>query len=313
MSFGDTYLLLVRRTEARAVSEFLRDAGSQSYEPSPGAAQFLPAGWDAIRDVRIDVRPSIAPPRAIAALIPASAGPRLRLLAGLPLSAAHHLYLRGGAPAVALSTLSTEERFTIKELESGETIALSVTENLEFPLWQLPLEPGSYEVEHGESKVVFQIVDGIAEVAGPGFGDVVQRGDTDSEVRGTIRTPTYRVRPPTTVVAPARGTSVVLLGPVPGDREFLSLPLWMCERAGYLAWRHTDAWAPFEIAWMLRPTAKGKFLATALTPLEPREIEERSGPILAWAGFIRDARLADGQAPEIVALWDRYSKLAKDI
>ena len=79
---------------------------------------------------------------------------------------------------LALSTLAHDDEISITQTSTGrvEKFPVHVTVNREVPLWAYHLEPDHYEVSHGEWRIDFQIVDGIAESAGPGAGSVHLRG-----------------------------------------------------------------------------------------------------------------------------------------
>jgi hypothetical protein len=260
--------------------------------------------------VRIDARPETAPPARLAALIPAGSSPRLRLLGGLPLTAAHGVYLRGGEPALALSTLSDDDHISIRRASTSQVERFRATSGAtrEVPLWKLNLEPDRYEIQHGESKVALQIVDGIAEAAGPGAGTVHHRGRGEAVVVGTVASGVGG-RTPLTVPAPAAGDSLVLLGRKPGDHHVVELPSWLSSLVGFdLSWKKIDAWPDFEAVWLLMHGVSGRYEASLLRAAEPDVNDDVYGT--QWARMIAVSSLCDWESEAARELWALYCATA---
>lgn len=305
MSYGDRHQLLVRRDVAEEVVSFLRSVASECRGPIHSAPG-LPKGWSLISDVRIDARPRTSPPVALASLLPAGTGPRLRLLGGLQVGVGNNVYLRGGEPAVAPSVLTDDRRISIERVIDRHVVRVSAdaAENGEYPLWELHLEPGIYEISQGESRVRLQIVDGIAETAGPGAGEITQRGSGDTEVSGTIAPPSEGQTSPCTVFAPFPGDSTVLIGPRANDVHIVSLPIWLSGKLGFqLSWSTMDAWPGFVPSWQLWETDSG-YEALLLEPKEPEVNDDASRT--SWAKWIRSAKLSVDPSAEEDQLWGRY-------
>ena len=307
ISYGVRYHLLVRSEAATEVRRFLGSVGAVGQSLVDGTTDLLPRGWNLIRDVRIDARPRMDPPSALASLISAGAGPRLRLLGGLPISSTPNVYLRGGEPALALSTVYSEDLITVTTLQTGEVKPFLVERSVagEIPLWELCLDPGRYEIRHGDSTVTLQIVDGIADAAGPGAGTVVQRGIGDVEVSGTCSSVPAARGLPVTVKAPRPGDMTDIIGARPGETAVIKIPTWMCHRVGWkMSWKYIDAWVDFEPTWRLSTNESGIVEAFLLAELAPQIGDEpTAGP---WAWLIRQATIAPDQSPIAAQLWQQY-------
>lgn len=311
MSYGDRYHLIASRDLAGEVVRFVQAASTTDPKIDETASRGLPTGWKLVTDVRIDARPKTTPPGSLAALIPAGAGPRLRLLGGLPLTAAHGVYLRGGEPALALSTLSDDDRISIRRESTGEVEVFRSPTNTarEVPLSTLRLEPDRYEIRHGESKVSLQIVDGIAEAAGPGAGTIRHRGRGSAEVVGTSPSGVADGRNPITVPAPAAGDSLVLLGCQPGDHHIVELPSWLSSMVGFdISWKQIDAWPQFAPVWLLMRGVNGRYQASLLRAAEPDSTAVARGS--QWARLLAVATLCDSESDETKELWGRYQTAA---
>jgi hypothetical protein len=312
MSYGDRYHLLVRWESSGAVIGFLKEASSGDWHVDDHASRFLPEGWQLIANVQINARPSIRPPATLGTLIPAGAGPRLRLFGGLPISPVHGVYLRGGEPTLALSTVSDDDRISIERLETGQVERFRVldTDKREISLWRLRLEPGRYEIRHGESTVTLQIVDGMAEVAGPGAGTVVQRGLNGAEVSGTCVSPLPSVPAPRTVRAPRPGEEALILGATSEDYEVVALPAWLSTHLGFEpTWKNIDAWPAFEAAWQLLANHAGNFEAILLSDREPHPAP--GADTTQWGRMITRSALAANQSERASQLWERYQAGAR--
>lgn len=311
MSYGDRYNLIVRQDAASEVIRFVQAASTTEAKIDEAASRHLPPGWKLISDVRIDARPKTAPPARLAALIPAGSSPRLRLLGGLPLTAAHGVYLRGGEPALALSTLSDDDQISIRRASTGQVERFRATlgATREVPLWKLSLEPDRYEIQHGESKVALQIVDGIAEEAGPGAGTVHHRGRGQAVVVGTVGSGVNGARTPVTVPAPAPGDSLILLGRKPGDHHLVELPSWLSSLVGFdLSWKKIDAWPEFEAVWLLMRGVSGRYEASLLRAAEPDVSDDVHGS--QWARLIGVSSLCDWESEAAEELWNQYRATA---
>jgi hypothetical protein len=310
MSYGDRYHLLVDQSALRQVLAFVTSESRLTSQVAEQASRALPDGWVLVTDVRIDARPKTAPPASLAALVPAGAGPRLRLLGGLPLTAGHGVYLRGGEPSLALSTLTDDERISITRLSTGQVERFRATpgENREVALWQLRLEPDRYEIQHGDSKVLLQIVDGIAEAAGPGAGTVRHRGRNASEVCGTSSSsPADGTLEPLCIPAPAPADSAMILGGSPDDILRVELPAWLSDLVGFpLTWKQIDAWPGFEPVWLILRAPSGKLEASLLKPAEPKAGHDSATKETPWARTIALSALCDWESATAVELWERY-------
>lgn len=311
MSYGDRYHLLVR---SEVVSEVLRFAQSTSSSPSrlnERGAGWLPSGWRLISDVQIDSRPAVSPPTALGSLIPVGSGPRLRLLGGLPLTAARAVYLRGGEPSLALSTIAEDDQISVCRESTGQTerFRLEAGTNREFALRKLHLEPDTYDIRHGESRVTLQIVDGIAESAGPGAGTVVHRGARSVEVVGTISSGSGRSWEPLTVPAPRSGEATIVLGARPGEHHIVHVPVWLSPHLGFeLTWRSMDAWPEFVPVWRLIRGPSGRYEAVMIDDIDPDAAPGASGT--QWGRLIARTILAPSEPELAVRLWARYRTAA---
>jgi hypothetical protein len=313
MSYGNRYNLLVRCEVAKEVLRFVQSASTSTPRLDDRATRWLPTGWRIVADVQIDSRPPTSPPGSLAALIPAGPGPRLRLLGGLPLTAASGVYLRGGEPSLALSTVSDDDHITIRRESTGQTVRLraDIGANREFALGQLQLQPDRYEIRHGESKVTLQIVDGIAESAGPGVGSVVHRGARSVEVSGTTTSACGRTGKPLTVRAPKAGEASIILGARPGEHLVLQLPSWLSGHLGFApTWRTIDAWPGFVAAWHLVRGSSGRYEASMIAPISP----EASGgsATTQWGRLIGRSILSPTEPEQAIAMWAEYVRAAGD-
>jgi hypothetical protein len=310
VSYGDRYHLVVRSDCASACVAFAQASSSARSMIDEQASRSLPPGWKLIVNVQIDARPKVAPPAPLASLIPVGSSPRLRLLGGLPLSTGHGVFLRGGEPALALSSLSDEDTITVTRSSTRHTERFKVEAgpSREVPLWLLRLDPDTYEIRHGESKVTLKIVDGIAEAAGPGAG-TIKLGARGTTVVGTTTDAPRTDWDPLTIPAPARGERVVLLGSRPGYHHIVECPTWTASLAGHdLSWRRIDAWPEFPPVWLLMRGSSGRYEASLLSRREP-DIESASSDT-QWGRLIALARLFDSASAEDAALWDRYRRAA---
>jgi hypothetical protein len=313
MSYGDKYVLLVRDEVAAEALSFLREAASSDARVHQAAPRFLPNGWQLVVDVRIDVRPQASTPTVLGSLIPAGAGPRLRLLGGLPVGPSRAVYLRGGEPALALSTVASREHAVlIRRVSDGRVERLSITEaaNREIPLWQLRLEPDRYEISHGQSTVTLQIIDGIAEAAGPGVGTIAHRGTGDATVVGTVVSPSVPRRPPLTLPAPRDPRRSFLLGATPSQYLVVKPPTWPAEYFEYFpSGGQVDAWPNFEAAWHIVPAGDSAFEARLVAGVEPQPSLGVEGS--AWARLIAGSKLRHGHDEDARRLWQRYQAVAR--
>jgi hypothetical protein len=312
MSYGDRYHLFVREEVAREVYQFVDRESETKTSLDEVASRLLPQGWKLITGVQIDARPTTSTPPAMASLIPAGGGPRIRLLGGLPIGPAHGSYLRGGEPALALSTLIEDDHILIRRESTGdvERISIPSTANREIPLWPYQLVPDTYDVHHGDSKVRLQIVDGIVDAAGPGAGTIHHKGWDTIEVVGT-QTFCTRNAPgePVTVPAPSPGDQVILVGASPDECLVVALPEWLSLFVGFdLSWTTTDAWPDFEPVWCFRRGTSRRYEALLLNPIEPAV----PGPAATtqWGRFIAVADLASMETDVAASLWQRYRKAA---
>lgn len=311
MSFGDRYHLIVR---ADLVSEVIRFAQQWSATPSlveEPASKFLPPGWKLISNVRFDSRPKMTPPPCLSSLVPVGSSPRMRLVGGLPLTTTFGVYLRGGEPALGLSSLCDDDRISImrESTRQVERFRVAPGESREIPLWSLKLEPDRYKVQHGESSVWLQIVDGIAEEAGPGAGTVAHSGRGGNSVVGTVVVGAKEASPPVLVPAPEASDSLLLLGPNSEDVLRVSRPKWMSTYVGFdLSWKMIDAWPDFPAVWLLMRGSGGRYEASLLSPAEP-PAETVLGRTV-WGRLIAVSSLCAWESPEAEQLWARYRTAA---
>ena len=308
MSFGDRYHLLVRNDSA---AEALRYVKRESAIPShldDAASKLLPPGWSLLRDVQIDARPRTKPPSDLGSLVPAGGGPRIRLLGGLPIGPIHACYLRGGEPALGLSNLNDERHIEICRESTGkvERFLISDIARGEVPLWPYRLEPDRYEVRHGESRVKFQIVDGIVEAAGPGAGTIHHGGRDSITVIGTESDVGDPARAkPITVPAPSARNEVIVIGARCDEHLVVELPTWLSSLVGFeLSWATTDAWPNFEPVWCFRRGSSGRYVALMLNEIEP--IGSEPTAMTQWGRLIGLATLAPTEDETAASLWARY-------
>jgi hypothetical protein len=310
IEYGVRYQLLVWRTSASEVADFLKTVAAEWEQVQRSPSWRLPPGWVFFRDVRIDARPTAEPPSPLAPLIRSGSSPRLRLVGGLPIGPRPGVYLRGGEPALGLSTLSDADTVQVTCLDDGRTepVRLKRADVEELPLWELRLGPGRYEIAHGGSTVTMQVVDGIAEAAGPGAGSVVHRGNGDVVASGT-RASAQAGRPlPVTVLAPRPGAVAILIGPTSRDVARVTLPTWTREIVGFEpSWKTIDAWVDFDPVWELITDPGGLVEARQLGALEP---EPHVPSETEWAGWIGRSTLAPEQPLAAEELWARYRAAA---
>jgi hypothetical protein len=307
LNFGERYGLLIRTSEAAHALAFLRRASAippTTREGIPG----LPPGWSLIEGVRIDVQPALAPPEALAPLIPAGSGPRLRLEGGLRVSSERHVYLRGGEPALVLSSLVEDDEFRLANVKTGSWKAYQVPpdQHREAALWELKLEPGDYDVTHGTVSIRFTIVDGIAETAGPGVGTITHKGRDGKEITGVKSTLSAQTPIPITVPAPHTNADVFLVGPGRDDLYRVETPTWIQDHLGWgPTWRDTDAWVDFEPAWVI-VEHDGSASARPMSPLPPAE------PVgdAAWSEIVARADLSEDADADVVQTWELYREAA---
>lgn len=305
MAYGDRYQLLVWHESTSEVVDFLLRTAAPGLRVEAKTHPLLPDDWELLRDVQLDARPTEAPPASLGALIPAGPGPRLRLLGGLRLGTAAGVYLRGGEPQVALSSVANDPWVVVKRLGTNQEERLRADERREIELWRLQLEPDRYEVAHGQSRAVFQIVDGIAETAGPGAGTVHQAAAGEAAVVGTTVEQAGLAPQPVTVPVPKEGT-VRLLGPNAEDYCSVELPQWTERLLGIPRWQYIDAWADFDVAWVLSPNGDGTYEAAMMNAIEPAT--ERASS--TWARLVDASALSPGQPREVADLWRRYASRA---
>jgi hypothetical protein len=307
LNFGERYGMLIRTSEAAQALTFLRRASAippTTREGIPG----LPSGWSLIDGVRIDVQPATAPPEAIAPLIPAGSGPRLRLEGGLRVSSERHVYLRGGEPALVLSSLVEDDEFKVEDVETGtwNTYRVPDDQNREAPLWELKLEPGDYDVTHGSVSIRFTIVDGIAETAGPGVGSITHKGRDGARVTGVKSTLSAQTPSPITVPAPHSKADVFLVGPNLDDFYRVEIPTWIQDHLGWRpAWRDTDAWVDFEPAWVIVEEGENA-TARSMSPLPPAGHMGTA----AWSTIVAKADLAEDSDVDVAEVWELYREAA---
>ena len=305
ISFGDRYHLLVRQNVAAEVRAWMNQVSATPLREDAAANRGLPAGWVLLQDLQLERRPSSSPPACLAGAIPTGSGPRLRLVGGLPLTAGPGVYLRGGEPGLALSSLVPDSTITITQEESGisETFNISGNRDEEIPLWKFQLLPGSYRVQHGETSVVFRIVDGIAEESGPGAGSVQLTVGARKGVVGTAPVPPMETEPPLTVRAPHASLTVLILGSHSSNFVKLETPTWIAVVAGPLSWSHLDFWGDFVPVWEITKHTTGRFIATALRNVEPAADSDMSSN---WARVLKVASLAEDADEASRELWSRY-------
>lgn len=311
MSYGDRYHLVVRQETTAEVLAFAQRESSARCRLDVVASALLPPGWILIRDVQIDARPQVNPPVALASLVPVGGGPRIRLLGGLPIGPSQGAYLRGGEPALALNTLGGEEPVLLLRESTGveEQIVFSTPADREIPLWPLHLDPDTYGISHGLSRVRLQIIDGIADAAGPGVGSIHQRGSGSIRVAGTEVFDDHDDddhRPPVTVPAPIPDSEVTVLGPRSEDVLQVEIPTWLSSLVGFeLSWVTTDAWPQFDPVWCLQRSSSGQLEASMLNRVEP-------GAAIAsasrWATLIAESTLAPTQGEVAQQLWREYQE-----
>ncbi len=309
ISFGDKYHILVRDHLAPEVRKWMRQVSALPLKEDAATQKQLPPGWVLLQDLQLERRPTSSPPACLSASIPTGLGPRLRLVGGLPLSAGHAVFLRGGEPGVALSSLVSDPRLTITHEESGMAETLHVGENHdeEIPLWNLQLAPGNYRIQHGETTVSFTIVDGIAEVAGPGAGTVALTTGTTHEVIGSAPKKQLDVRGPVTVQAPKEGLWVYVIGHQSSEFIKVETPDRIKGLFGELTWSHLDLWSDFVPVWQITKKSSTRFIVDLLNCVEPSaECDEKSD----WARLIRVASLADTASETAQKLWTRYQSVA---
>lgn len=309
ISYGDRYHVLVRRHLASEVHDWMSEVSAIPPRGDLMSVSELPTGWVLIQNLQLERRPSRNAPPCLAGAIPTGSGPRLRLVGGLPLSAGYAVFLRGGEPGLALSSFVPDSKVTITQQATGESETINVGSNrdAEIPLWKFQLEPGAYRVQHGETFVAFQIVDGIAEQAGPNAGSIQLMAGSREGVVGTAPVTPKEVALPRTVAAPRAGLIVLLLGSCSSNIVTMKSPIWFTSLVGPLAWRQLDLWEDFQPVWQITKTDSQRFVATALTNSEPAGECDVSS---YWARVIKVASLTDEADDMTRELWARYQAVA---
>ncbi len=210
-----------------------------------------------------------------------------------------------------MSTLSDDDRISVRRESTGQVERFRAPSGAtrELPLWKLNLEPDRYEIQHGESKVALQIVDGIAEAAGPGAGSVHHGGRGGAVVVGTAASGIGVRRAAITIPAPAAGDSLILLGCKPGDHHIVELPSWLSALVGFdLSWKKIDAWPEFEPVWLLMRGVAGRYEASLLRAAEPDANADARGT--QWARVIGVTSLCDCESEIAKELWKQYCERA---
>ncbi len=314
VSYGDQHLIMVREKDVADAFSYLSAISSSPPTKNRRTASSWPQGWRIIENVRIDARPQGTPPLALASLIPVGGGPRLRLVGGLPITSSVAVYLQGGEPAVALNDLGEAFELLVHSTESEDVwrVDLSKTQSREIPLWNMGLTPGRYLVAYGESTVGLQIVDGIAEAAGPGSGSIIEVARDGIVVSGTRTVPPSDLRPPITVRVPPGERPGYLVGRAPHHVESVVVPRWIAQYVGYPpSWMTLDAWSAFDPVWYLSPAGPERYNAELVSggagpPPSVDDAGENS-----WAPLLGSADLEPACDSETRALWTQYVEVAE--
>lgn len=305
IEFGVLHQILVRTDLRSEVASFCeRECPGSHLDPS--ATHLLPPGWFLIRDFRLDRRPLAQPPAQLAALIRSGGGARLRLVGGLKLPHLHNAYLVDGAPFLALPENIEDRTFAIRKAGTVDAHNFSAAGS-EFPIGELHLSSGHYEVTYGPARVEFDLIDGIVETAGEGAGTITT-GGSDGVVG---MHPSGDWPAPTSVTAPRPAEVCVLVGPCPTDIEIIHSAAWLSDILGEggLSWNRVDSWADFDPVWRLtRPVEeRGGYLAVRVGDGRPNSGEGGQ----SWARLILQARLDDAADHATTALWNEYQEAAK--
>ena len=304
LSFGVLHYLLVQREARLAVTAFCaQECPGARLDPS--VTPLLPIGWFLIRNFRLDRRPEAEPPEQLATLLRSGGGVRMRLVGGLKLPHFHHAYLTGGTPFLALPQGATERSFGLHKRGSDQILSFIATGS-EFPLGALNLDEGFYEITHGLARIDFDLIEGIVETAGEGFGEI----DTDGFDGLNVRSP---CRPPMILPLGPDHASCIILGRSPNDIELVCKPKWISAvSGGELSWTAVDVWSDFEPVWCLTniPGEPGSYSAIQLSDVLPNA--NTSGD--AWSRLILESHLLKplSSDPEGI-LWDAYRDAAKEI
>lgn len=310
ISFGDRYHLLVRQNHVSEVKGWMAQVSAVPPREDEVANQRLPKGWSLLMDLQLERRPSKSPPACVAGAIPTGSGPRLRLVGGLPLTVGHSVFLRGGEPGLALSSLVNHPKITITEQYTGrsETLTVGIERDEEVPLWKLQLLPGVYRVDHGDTSTTFTIVDGIAEVSGPGAGSIQSTEGALQQVVGTSPVPQLTQKLPPTVRAPYPGLRVFVLGANFTQIEEIDTPVWISTLVGQsLSWNLIDYWGNFDPVWQITKRSAEAFCAISIIRTEPHG---ECDPTSNWARMIKIASL-EGEANDADRqLWEKYRREA---
>jgi hypothetical protein len=261
---GVPHLVLTHRRHVDTVTNFLTALAEDSEiarEPVTVSDDPRLADWTLIGPFKIDSRPTTRPPEVLAQYLPTGTGLSLRLIGGLHVGPGQRTYLRGGEPAVGRNELIEDSPRLYRVGPDGEEVEVPIgSEGEEVPLWEERLEPGSYKIRQGPATVALEIVDGIAEEAGPGAGSVRLGGN----IEGTIAHNADAVAQPWMVEAPRGAQQSFLLG-AGGPTEYDSVcqPRWFshalkqAEGGGSLDWRQIEAWTSFEPVWQVLQSRSG--------------------------------------------------------
>ena len=313
ITIGQRHLLLVRSDKVPEVVHFLSRLSEEEPDSRPPADisnDPALADWKLVGPISIDARPETKPPDLLVQYLPTGSGLTVRLVGGLRVGPSPRTYLRGGEPAIGLSEHATEDAYGVGP--DGEKYEIpQATTGGEVPLWAAGLSPGRHEIRQGTARVAFEIVDGIAEVAGPGAGEVRSRAG-DAEVEGTKAPGHESCQPPRMVLAPRGREPSQLLGRSPSEFAEVHLPRWLSSalrsegQEGSLSWSRLDAWVDFEPVWQVLQSEAGEPELHLLHEEEP----DTGGPWppnSKWARFLSPpSRLAQDLPDGAFALLQRY-------
>ena len=270
----------------------------------PSATQKL-GGLFLFRKFRLNGRPKTVVPIGLAHLMRTGGGSRLGLVGGLPLHFQRHTYLSGGEPMLAIPDDVRVSKFDMRKVSNDTVIELKVQDGGEYPIFELNLEDGAYEIDCGDASVRIDVMESVVEHAGVGIGSVTLPGINGAEVDGTfVRNRSVTRAAPLRLPLAEENSSLLLLGASPDEHAMVAPPLWLTNIAGFLSWTELDAWIDFEPVWRIE-TSKGNWIAYPMAELLPT-IDGALDTAHLWAQCFRKSDLVAGCSDDQRSLWDLY-------
>lgn len=240
INLGEQHLLLVRSEFKSSVDAWLSDAGAEGLFAA-NATRKLPSGWVLFHGIRIDGHVAQAPPAAIADLLRAGGGSRIKLAGGLRVPGISRTYFTGGAPLLALPSDSSPI-FSV-ELEGVGTETFTA-ENGNHLLGHVLQQPGTYHVRHELAEFEFDLTAGFSERPGKDVGQVRPQSRPGTRISGLVVSPSRDPLPPRRVPINAKSGLVITSN---GSVGHALLPNWLPELGASVA----AAWTERDPVWLL--------------------------------------------------------------